>query len=85
MNIPDIVSSECDPIRLENQNLNCLLYTDDLLLLLESSRGLQKCLDHLYFPTKKCKLNINTKKLFNKSGIVPLAKTKFQWPLHTHI
>ena len=37
--IPDIFSSECDPIRIERQNLNCLLYADDFLLLSESSRG----------------------------------------------
>ena len=38
--IPDSFSSECrDPISLENQNLNCLLYADDILLLSDVCRS----------------------------------------------
>lgn len=62
----------CDPIRMENLKLNCLMYADDLLLLSETQKGLQRSLDRLYHYTRKWKLSINISKtkimVFNKSG-----------------
>ena len=51
-----------DPVRLDNTNLNCLLYADDLVLLSESQKGLQSCLTKLERYTNRWKLNINKKK-----------------------
>ena len=39
-------------VRLGNTNLNCLLYADDLVLLLESQKGLHHCLLKLEMYTK---------------------------------
>ena len=55
-------NQSCDPVRLDNTDLSCLLYADDLILLSESKAGLQKCLSKLEIYAKKWKLNINKKK-----------------------
>ena len=34
-----------DPVGLDSTKLNCLIYADDLLLLSESEKGLQSCLN----------------------------------------
>ena len=39
--LPDIFSSDCDPVELYNSKVSCLLYADDLILLHETSAGLQ--------------------------------------------
>ena len=48
------------------------MYADDLVLMLASKEGLQKCLDDLNIYCKKWKLEVNTDKtkilIFNKSG-----------------
>ena len=60
--LPDIFDRSCTPVKLNNTNLSCLLYADDLVLLSESRTGLQNCLTKLVYYTKKWKLNINLKK-----------------------
>ena len=60
--IPSIFTQSCDPIMLDNLKLNCLYYADDLLLLSNSEKGLQSCLNDLYQYSKKWKLNVNIKK-----------------------
>ena len=45
--IPNLFNRSCDPARLDNTDLSCLLYADDLILLSESKAGLQKCLSKL--------------------------------------
>ena len=39
--------SVTEPVSLNTTRLNCLLYADDLILLSESEKGLQSCLDSL--------------------------------------
>ena len=34
-----------DPMCLESTKLNCLIYADDVMLISESKKGLQSCLD----------------------------------------
>ena len=57
--VPNLFDDSCDPVRLGNTNLNCLLYADDLVLLSESQKGLQSCLTKLEKYTNRRKLNIN--------------------------
>ena len=48
--LPDIFDhSKTDPVQLDTTKLNCLLYADDLVLLSESEKGLQSCLEQLNF------------------------------------
>ena len=58
----NLFDDSCDPVKLGNTNLNCLLYADDLVLLSESQKGLQSCLTKLERYTNRWKLNINKKK-----------------------
>ena len=60
--VPNLFDDSCDPVRLGNTNLNCLLYADDLVLLSESQKGLQYFLTKLERYTNRWKLNINKKK-----------------------
>ena len=60
--IPNFFNQSCDPVRLDNTDLSCLLYADDLILLSKSKAGWQKCLSKLEIYAKKWKLNINKKK-----------------------
>ena len=52
----------CQPPTMYNLTLSNLLYADDLILISESSSGLQNCLDRLETYCKKWKLTVNTKK-----------------------
>lgn len=40
-------NDNCDPTQLNDNNISCLLYADDLVLISESSSGLERCLDKL--------------------------------------
>ena len=61
--IPNIIScANNDPVKLDNQKINCLLYADDHVLLSETSQGLQQSLNTLYSYCKKWKLKVNIKK-----------------------
>lgn len=60
--IPDLFSTICDPVKLGDTKLNCLLYADDLVLLSESESGLQCCLRKLEQYTQKWRLKVNLKK-----------------------
>ena len=51
-----------DPVSLESTKLNCLIYADDLLLLSESEKGLQSCLDSLQSYCDRWKLKVNIDK-----------------------
>ena len=70
--LPTIFTEECHPASLYSEKLNCLLYADDLVLVSESEKGLQCCLDKLYTYCKEWNLKINVEKskviIFNKSG-----------------
>ena len=47
--LPLIFDDNCDPTQLNDNNISCLLYADDLVLISESSSGLQRCSDKLSF------------------------------------
>ena len=70
--IPDIFNESCDPVALNGTILNCLMYADDLVLLSQSAKGLQNCLNSLEAFCKEWGLRINIQKtkvmIFNKSG-----------------
>ena len=70
--LPDIFSSDCDPVELYDSKVNCLLYADDLILLSETSAGLQLCLHKLLYFCNKWDLCVNIAKtkviIFNKTG-----------------
>ena len=76
--IPKLFSTSCDPVRLGDSNLNCLLYADDLVILSESKFGLQKSLKVLESYCKKWKLNVNLKKTKILIFCSPAQKRLFQ-------
>ena len=55
----------CQPAKIKNLTLNNLLYTDDLILVSETSSGLQNCLDRLQEYCDKWRLTFNIKKTQN--------------------
>lgn len=70
--LPNIFDLNCHPVKLNNTSLHCLLYADDLILLSESSDGLQNAIDKLHQYCLKWKLIVNIDKsnvmIFNKAG-----------------
>ena len=62
----------CDPIKLSSVSLSHLLWADDLLIMSQSSVGLQKCLDVLHNYCKEWKLCIN----IEKSNVMIIEKGK---------
>ena len=70
--LPLIFDDNCDPTQLNDNNISCLLYADDLVLISESSSGLQRCLDKLSLNCNSWDLTVNFDKskvmIFNKSG-----------------
>ena len=70
--LPAIFDISCHPCKLNNIDVSCLLYADDLVLFSESQEGHQNALDKLHTYCSKWKLSINTTKtktiIFNKSG-----------------
>ena len=69
---PDIFDSTCDPVTLKDSNLSCLMFADDVVLMSESSQGLQHCLNRLSSYCNKWNHTINTSKtkiiIFNRGG-----------------
>ena len=63
--LPDIFTTECDPVKIHNVSLNCLMFADDLVLMSESANGLQKCLSKLqhYCDTWSLKVNVSKTKV----------------------
>ena len=68
----DHFGPDCEPLELNRKPISCLLYADDIILLSESAKGLQKSLDILKTYCDKWNLKINIGKtkviVFNKSG-----------------
>ena len=52
----------CQSANIKNLTLNNLLYAGDLVLVIETSSGLQKCLDSLQEYCDKWRLTVNIKK-----------------------
>ena len=78
--LPSYLESTPDPVHLNNIDLHCLMYADDLVILSESATGLQANLGKLQsFCDDWClTININKTKVmvFNKAG--RLVKGKFE-------
>ncbi len=70
--LPDIFTENCEPVKLYNEKLNCLMFADDIVLISESKSGLQCALDKLFQYCEQWKLNVNSDKskimIFDKSG-----------------
>ena len=70
--LPEIFTYECDPVRISDIEINCLMFADDLVLMSVSATGLQKCLCKLqqYRDTWCLEINIDKTKvmIFNKGG-----------------
>ena len=70
--MPLIFDNTCDPVNVNMLNTNCLLFADDLVLLSESTTGLQSCLNRLQKYCETWGLTINLSKtkviIFNKGG-----------------
>jgi len=70
--LPRIFDITCDPVKLNNHPLHCLMYADDLIIMSQSAAGLQNALDKLNAYCLRWKLRVNSDKtkimIFNKSG-----------------
>ena len=69
-----VFDESCCPIYLQNEKINHFFYADDLVLISESSVGLQKSVDKVYQFSEKKHLTISVKKSksmgFNQAGRV---------------
>ena len=80
--LPNNFDNTCDPVLLQNQSLNMLMYADDVVLLSTSERGLQNCVNKLAKFSRQWKMTLNTQKtkvlVFNKSGRLKNIKIKYE-------
>ena len=71
--ITKIFDQTCDPVSLGGQDLSCMLWADDLVLLSSSPDGLQKAIDKTHTFYSGLGLQMNTKKtkviVFNSRGL----------------
>ena len=80
--LPHIFSFQGNhPITINNINISCLQYADDLVIMSTSHEALQKCLYNLEVYCEKWKLEVNIKKtkviIFNKQGSLIKKHTFF--------
>ena len=79
--ICDIFDQSCSPVKINNVNVSCLLWADDLLLVSETSEGLQNAINKMQAFYDELGLQINIKKtkvvIFNKRGITLDKKFNF--------
>ena len=72
-NITAIFDEACDPVSLGGQDLSCLLWADDLVLLSSSPDGLQNAINKTHSFYNELGLQMNTKKtkviVFNPRGL----------------
>ena len=72
--ISDIFDQSCDPVRINNTDQSCLLWSDDLFVCSQSAEGLQCAIDKVQLFYSSLGLQLNTKKtkiiIFNKAGRV---------------
>ena len=72
----------CQPAKIKNLTLNNLLYADDLILVSETSSGLQNCLDRLQEYCDKWRLTVNiknTKTMVVEKGQSSINQTSFTY------
>ena len=71
--IHEIFDVSCDPLSVNNKDLNCLLWADDLLLVSSSASGLQNSITKmgLFYDTLGLKVSIKKTQIiiFNKRGV----------------
>ena len=60
--LPKCFNESCQPVKINNTNISCLMYADDIVLLSESREGLIKSLKNISTYNKKWCLNINKNK-----------------------
>ena len=77
---PDIFDSTCEPDKINNTSVNCLMFADDIVIMSESAQGLQNCLDKVSTYCNLWGLTVNIKKtnviIFNK-GCHKISRFKF--------
>ena len=81
-----IFNDNCDPVTIDEHQVSCLLYADDLVVVSESETGLKNALGKLEKYCEKWNLEVNMNKtkimIFNKTG--KLLKHKlFYYKDHT--
>lgn len=73
--IKDIFNRDCFPTKLDDQEINHLLYADDMILLSLTKEGLQECLNRLSVYCQKWGLEVNLDKskviIFSRCGRIP--------------
>ena len=74
-----INNSNTEPVSLGYHVFNHLLYADDLVILSESPKGLQNCINSLNNYCENSKLNINIK----KTKVMVISKTERKSTLRT--
>ena len=79
--ICSIFDQTCDPAQLNNKDVNCLLWADDLLLISKTPRGLQNSIDKMHQFYQSMGLQVNIKKtkvmIFNKRGLKMENRSEF--------
>ena len=79
--VPQLFSEVCDPVMVNNEPLNVLMWADDLFIVSKSVHGLTTCIDRISTHFEQLGLNINTSKtkimIFNKRGL------KLDYPEHS--
>ena len=80
--LPTIIGNgNTHPVKLDGVDINSMLWADDIVIVSETSEGLQRCLNNLSNYCKEWKLEINLKKtktiIFNKIG-KNIKSVKFQ-------
>ena len=70
--LPECFSSDCDPVYIENEAINCLMWADDCVVLSKSAQGLQLSINATVNFFKNLGLEVNSKKtqvmIFNPRG-----------------
>ena len=85
--LPGIFDTSCDPVSILNEEFNCLLWADDLLILSRSAQGLQNAINKTKIFYDGLGLEINQRKtkvmVFNGRGMklanLPWNKLKTIW------
>ena len=73
--ICQIFDQSCSPVTINDRDMNCLLWADDLLLVSKTAGGLQNCIDEIHSNNLGLEINVKQTKviIFNKRG-TPLRK-----------
>jgi hypothetical protein len=70
--LPKVFHEKCMPASLGKENISCLMFADDVVIISETKEGLQESLHCIAHYSEKWRLKINTDKtkvmVFNKNG-----------------